>query len=139
MKSHTGAAMFMGKGAIYSSSSKQKINTKSSTEAELVAVNDILGQVLWTKYFLEAQGYAVADSKIYQDNMSAMLLERNGRSSSGKATRHINIRYFFVQDRIQSGEISLEHCPTADMTGDFNTKPLQGSPFIKFRKAILNL
>lgn len=139
MKSHTGSAMFMGKGAVYSSSSKQKLNTRSSTEAELVAVNDVMGQVLWTRLFLEAQGYEVTDSKLYQDNLSAMLLEQNGRASSGKNTRHIDIRYFFIHDRIEKGDVSIGHCPTADMIGDFGTKPTQGALFRKFRKAILNL
>ena len=57
MKSHTGGIMTLGKGAIYGTSTRQKINTKSSTEAELVGVNDVMPQVLWTRYFLEAQGY----------------------------------------------------------------------------------
>ena len=48
----------MGKGAIYSTLSKQKINTKSSTEVEVVSVADVIPQILWTGYFLEAQGYS---------------------------------------------------------------------------------
>ena len=58
MKSHTGGAMTLGKGVIYGTSTRQKLNTKSSTEAELVGVNDLMPQVLWTCYFLEAQGYS---------------------------------------------------------------------------------
>ena len=60
MKSHTGGTMTMGKGSVYSTSVRQRLNTKSSTEAELVGVDDVMPQVLWTKYFLEAQGYAKA-------------------------------------------------------------------------------
>jgi hypothetical protein len=139
MRSHTGAYMTMGSGMAYANSTKQRLNTRSSTEAELVAVNDVMAQVIWTRYFLRAQGYDAGPSTLYQDNMSAMLLEKNGRMSSGKRTRHINIRYFFVMDRIKSGEVTLEHCSTEDMIGDFFTKPLQGQAFYKFRKAILNL
>jgi hypothetical protein len=139
MKSHTGATMSMGKGSAYSTSIRQRMNTKSSTEAELVGVDDVMPQVLWTKYFLEAQGYEVRDSKLYQDNQSAMLLEKNGKKSSGKRTRHINIRYFFVADRVQAKEVSIDYCPTGDMTGDFFTKPLQGSKFRKFRDQIMNM
>jgi hypothetical protein len=68
-----------------------------------------------------------------------MLLEKNGRGSSSKRTRHINIRYFFVADRVAAGEVKIEYCPTADMLADFFTKPLQGSIFRKFRDFILNL
>jgi hypothetical protein len=138
MKSHTGGTMSLGKGSVYSTSVRQKLNTRSSTEAELVGVDDVMPMVLWTKCFLEAQGYGVTESKIYQDNMSAILLERNGTRSSTKRTRHINIRYFFVADRIASGDVVVEYCPTNEMLGDFFTKPLQGSKFRKFRDLVLN-
>jgi hypothetical protein len=138
MKSHTGGAMSLGKGTIYGTSSKQKLNTKSSTEAELVGVNDVMPQVLWTRYFLEAQGWTVSDSVIYQDNQSAILLEKNGRASSGKRNCHVNIRYFFVTDRIATNEVSVEYCPTQRMLADFFTKPLQGSLFQTFRDLIMN-
>jgi hypothetical protein len=139
MKSHTGGTMSLGKGSAYSASTRQKLNTKGSTEAELVGVNDLMPQVLWTRYFLEAQGYGVKDVKLYQDNQSTILLAKNGRSSSGRRTRHINIRYFFVADRVKSGEVSIDYCPTGSMTGDFFTKPLQGVLFQKFRAEVLNL
>jgi len=67
-----------------------------------------------------------------------MLLERNGRASSSKRTRHINIRYFFVQDRIAAGEVSVAYCPTKEMVADYFTKPLQGSLFFKLRAYIMN-
>jgi hypothetical protein len=139
MKSHTGATMSLGKGSIYSTSTTQKINTRSSTEAELVGVNDVMPQILWTKYFLEEQGFNIRNNIIYQDNTSAILMEENGRTSSGKKTRHINIRYFFVRDRIEKGEVQIEYCPTDEMTGDYFTKPVQGAKFRKFRTRIMNL
>ena len=55
MKSHTGAIMTFGQGAANSQSSKHKLNTKSSTEAELFGVDDVVSQVVWARYFLEAQ------------------------------------------------------------------------------------
>jgi hypothetical protein len=66
--------------------------------------------------------------------------KKNGRASSGKGTRHINIRYFFVADRVASNEVSIEYCccPTGEMIADFFTKPLQGSLFQKFRDFIMN-
>jgi hypothetical protein len=138
MKSHTGGTMSLGKGSIYSTLVRQKLNTKSSTEAELVGVDDVMPQIIWTRLFLEAQRYGVHESRIYQDNQSAMLMEKNGKASTSKRTRHINIRYFFVADRVQSKEVTIEYCPTGEMTGDFFTKPLQGTPFKKFRNEILN-
>lgn len=127
MRSHTGGVMTLGKGAVYATSTIQKLYTKSSTEAELVAVDDIMPQVLWTTYFLKSQGYTTDHATVYQDNKSAILLEKNGRASSSKRTRHINVRYLFIKDRIDKKEIVVEYCPTSIMMADFYTKPLQGS------------
>ena len=139
MRSHTGGAMSLGKGVIYGMSTRQKLNTRSSTEAELVAVDDCMSQVLWTCYFLDAQGYSINDCMVYEDNKSAILLEQNGRVSSSKRTRHINIRYYFVTDHANCGEIKLKYCPTTEMLGDYLTKPLQGGLFNKFWDRILNI
>ena len=139
MKSHTGAMMSLGKGAVYSTSMKQKFMTRSSTEAKVVGVHDVMPQVLWTRHFLLAQGLEVKDNVIYQDNMSAMLLEQNGRASSTKRTCHMNICYFFVKDRCAAGELRVEYCPMKDMHGDFGTKPLQGTLFRIHLDAYMNL
>ena len=60
MRSHSGIIMSLGKGAAYSTSCKQKLNTKSSTEAELVAIDDAMGQIMWTRNFLIGQGMSIA-------------------------------------------------------------------------------
>ena len=129
--------MSFGHGCPISLSTKQRINTRSSTEAELVGVNDAMAIILWTRSFLRAQGYDVTDNVVYQDNQSAMLLEKNGRRSSGKKTRHIEIRYYFITDNINRGTVRVTHCPTLQMVADFFTKPLQGALFRKFRDMIL--
>ena len=62
MRVHAGGTMSMvkdGHGSIISISKKQKLNTKSLTEAELVGADDAMPQMLWTRYFLEAQGYGI--------------------------------------------------------------------------------
>ena len=85
MKGHTGSAMTLGKGSAINVSSKQKLNTKSSTETELVAADDVLDVALWATNFLKAQGYK-CDVTVYQDNTSAILLEKNGQESQSKRT-----------------------------------------------------
>ena len=137
MRGHTGGGLSMGIGFPVSASKKQKLNTRSSTESEIVSVDDLMPAILWSRLFVEAQGYSTNESIIYQDNKAAMLLEKNGKASSGKRTKHINVRYFFVTDRIAKGEVKVEWCPTEDMTGDFWTKPLQGAQFRRFRDVII--
>jgi hypothetical protein len=90
----------MGRGFPISVSTKQKLNTRSSTESELISVNDMMPIICWTRYFLLSQGYGIIENILLQDNSSSILLEQNGRASSGKRTRHINIRYFLIMDRV---------------------------------------
>ena len=74
MKSHTGAVMSIGKGRVINMSNKQKLNTRSSTEVELVSVNDTMALVLWARMFLIEQWFTVIDNLIHQDNQSTILL-----------------------------------------------------------------
>jgi hypothetical protein len=68
-----------------------------------------------------------------------MRMEENGKMSTGKMTKHINIRYFFCTDRIKKGELSVKYCPTSDMIADYFTKPLQDSLFRKLRDLVLGI
>ena len=136
-KSHTGGTISFGVGVVHSKSGKQKLNTKSSTEAELVGVSDYLPYHIWIINFLQAQGYNIKKKTLYQDNQSAIKMERNGRNSCTGNSRHIDIRYFFVHDRVKTGQIEVIYCPTERMVADFFTKPLQGKVFNVFRNAIM--
>jgi hypothetical protein len=119
-------------------SSKQKLNTKSSTEAELVGASDYLPYPIWGKKFLEGQGYTLKENIFYQDNQSTMRFEKNGRKSCGaNSRRHIAIRYFWIKDRLGIENIDVRYCPTAQMLADFFTKPLQGSLFRKLKAVIM--
>ena len=122
----------MGEGAVQSVSRKQKLNTRSSTESELVGVDDVATMVLWTKLFLEEQGQDIKQNIIYQDNKSAMLLEVNGKKSAGKRSRALNIRYFFVTDQVEKGNLVVQYCPTNEIMEDYYTKPLQGGKYVFF-------
>eukprot|EP00804_Cyclotella_cryptica_P030535 CCRYP_020167-RA/>CCRYP_020167-RA protein AED:0.47 eAED:0.47 QI:0/-1/0/1/-1/0/1/0/307 len=137
-KGQTGAAMTMGRGAVLSYSWKQKVNTKSSTETELVGVDDAISNILWSLYFLQEQGCGTEHAIIYQDNKSAILLESNGKFSSGKRTKHIKAKYFFVTDKVADGDVVIKHTPTETMWADMNTKPKQGRAFRIDRSYMMN-
>lgn len=136
-KSHTGCNITLGKGTIYAKSSTQKLNTKSSTEAELVALSDASNQILWTNNFLRMQGHHTGPAIIFQDNLSTIQLIANGQPNSER-TRHVDIRYFFLHDRQQKGDVKLIYKRTEDMTADILTKPLQGDLFRRLRTQLLN-
>ena len=79
----------------------------------------------------------MGSAKLYQDNTSTILLANKGLSSSGK-TRHVGVRYFFIKDRIDAGEVVVSHLSTTDMITDILTKPLQGNLFLVLREQLLN-
>ena len=91
MRGHTGGALTMGTGCEMATLTKQKCNVRSSTIGELLAVDEMMAQILWTRLFMQVQGIKVTDNILYQDNRIAILLERNGRASSSKRTKHIEI------------------------------------------------
>ena len=84
------------------------------------------------------QGYDINSTVMYQDNQLTILLENNGRASRSRRTKHLNIRYFFLTERIKKGELKIEYCPTDDVVADFFTKLLQGKKFLQFSKIIMN-
>ena len=125
-KGYTGAMMSMGRSAIVNVSRKHKLNIGSSTESESVSIADVLGVMMWCKYFMEARGYKNDNNLLYQDNKSTILLAKNGRISAGKASRHIHHRYFLITDKIEKGDVTVEHQGAKEMWVDGNTKPLHG-------------
>ncbi len=84
--SHPGGGLTMGRGFPIVSSTKQKLNTRSSAESELIGVDNIMPMVVWSCYFLMPQGCGITQNLLLQDNKSSMLLEKNGKASSGKRT-----------------------------------------------------
>jgi hypothetical protein len=118
MRGHTGGGLTMGRGFPISVSTKQKLNTRSSTESKLVGVNDMMPIILWTRYFLLSQGYGVVENLLLQDNKSSILLERNRWALSRKRMRHINIQYLFILDWVNMKELSLHWSPTKEMVAD---------------------
>ena len=70
------------------------------------------------------------------DNKSTILL---GGKSSGRRTRHLNIRYFFPTDQVEKSKVNMEYCPDENMISDYMSKPLQGKKFKELRKYISNM
>jgi hypothetical protein len=139
MRGHSGGGLSLGRGFPIVSSTKQNLNTRSSTETEIVGADEFMPVICWTRYSMKAQGYGVKDNVLFQDNKSSILLVKNGKASSSKRTKHINIQYFFITDLVKKEEVSVVWYPTGDMIGDFATKPLQGHLFRKLRDQIMGV
>ena len=118
-----------------SSSKVQKLNSKSSTEAEIIAVSDGMNVPLWLADFIRYQGHGKHPVRLEQDNQSCITLLTKGRSTA-ETTRFIEIRKFWISDYIRIGAVDIVYVPTEDMTSDYFTKPLQGALFEKLVKKV---
>ena len=137
-KSHTGCAIVLGEsGPIFAKSCKQKIVTKSSTEAEVVGLSDTASQAIHLRNLITAQGYDLGPAIVYQDNMSCMALIKRGGPGSDRS-RHINIRHFWLSEKVALKEVVVEHLGTEDMFANILTKPVQGAQFERERLGLTN-
>lgn len=137
-KSHTGCVIVLGEaGPVFVKSTKQKIVTKSSTEAELVGMSDCASQAIHVRNFVMNQGYETGPAILYQDNLSCMALMKRGGPGSERS-RHINIRHFWVKERVEGGEAAVEHLRSEAMCANILTKPVQGGQFVRERSALTN-
>ena len=140
-KGHTGCIITLGGGPIYCRSSKQKSSSKSSTEAELIALADSTSRILWCIYFLEEQGHTMPAGIInrhttYQDNFSTIGMLNNGRPKAERSL-HIKKNLFWFKDVIDEGLIKVTHLRTELMTADLLTKPKQGLVFRTLKAMVL--
>ena len=139
MKDYPEHSIVIGEhGPAFVRSTKQPIVAKSSTEAELIATSDSANQVFHVRNFLIHQGHDQGPATILQDNMSTMALIEKGRSTNMR-TRHIQIRYFWVKERVDNGEAEICYMKSESM-GPANalTKPLTGMQFSEERQQLTN-
>ena len=125
MKSHTGAVMNIGSGAVISLSTKQKLNARSSTEAEQVAVDDVIAKILWTK-FIEWQGFEVKMNMLPRQHRHNETWSE-WQDELWEKSRHFAIKLFYVTNLVEKKEVTIEYCPTDEMMADFFTKSLVGN------------
>jgi hypothetical protein len=127
-KSRSGIMLMMSGSCAGAWSAKQKLNTKSSTEAEIVGLSDGLSHVIWARELICAQGYVLPPTKVHQDNQGVLSIMSGGRSPKHR-TKHLDIRHFFVRDRVATGDVVLRYCPTREMVADVLTKAVNGELF----------
>jgi hypothetical protein len=116
-------------------SSKQKIATKLSSEAEFVGLSDSTAQAIHLKNCIEKQGYSVGPLVIYQDSISYMALLKRWEPGSERS-RHINIRHFWVAEKVAEEDVAIEHLSTDLMHVNVLTKPVQGAQFERERAGL---
>ena len=137
MKIQTGGEISMVLRVTLCKSSKKKLKIKRSTESELVDANDYVPCNIWYILFIYHQAYLNKSNNFFQYNQSAIRMDINGINSCTGNSRHINIRYFLIKDRVERGELSIMYCPKYLMLADYFTKTQQGKLCSLFRDIVI--
>jgi len=140
LKGHTGVVITLGHNGfpIYCKSQKQKVVSRSSTEAELIAMFHGMDYLLYIRRLHEFFGYKQQDPiTIYQDNTSAMTMAYMGKSSSGSVSKFMDLKYFWIKDYLDKKLFQLKYLPTDAMIADFFASPRIGSAFRSMRDTIM--
>uniref|UniRef100_A0AAV1TZV9 Uncharacterized protein n=1 Tax=Peronospora matthiolae TaxID=2874970 RepID=A0AAV1TZV9_9STRA len=114
-------------------SKKQRTVALSSTEAEYMVLSEATQEAVWLRVFLYELGEMTSNHavKIFEDNQGSIALAKNPEFH--KRTKHIDIRYHFVREKVAEGQVVLEYCPTKGTKADVMTKSITVVQFQKFR------
>jgi hypothetical protein len=116
---------------------KQPIVAKSSCECELIAQSTVGDYVVWLNDFLDELGYRSSEPALmYQDNTSAIRISSQG-TGTFKRSKHIKVRFFWLKELVELGELIFQYISTNEMVADILTKPLTGALFIFMLKKLL--
>jgi hypothetical protein len=133
-KSTSGTCQFLGRSLVSWASKKQNTVALSTTEAEYIAVGHYCAQLLWMRQTLTDYGYKLSKVPILCDNESAIRMADNPVEHS--RTKHIDIRYHFLRDHQQRGDIEIAYVRTKEQLADIFTKPLDEKTFTKLRNEL---
>lgn len=136
-RSTSGYVILYAGGPIAWCSRRQPIVALSSTEAEYIAAADCCKELLYLKSLIQEITNSPLQVKLYVDNQSAISLMKTGVMN--KRSKHIDVRYHFIHEKIVTGEINVMYCPTDKQIADLLTKPLCKVKFNLFKERIVQI
>ena len=139
MKGHSGCLIFDESGnLLYASSTKQKLMSKSSTDAEIIAVHSSMNTIEEMRDLFNYLNDSNDSVCLYQDNLSAKFLMEHGDSSSDKS-KHMKVRYFYIKEKVDDDIINIQYRDTKRMWADLLTKPITNkNNFYACRSILMN-
>ena len=128
----TGFVFTIGGTAVSWLSKQQPIVALSTCEAEYIALSAAVQEMIWLNRLLCELGFKdLVGTNLYEDNQGAIALAKN--PIGHKRTKHIDTRYHFIREKVDSGQIAIKYCSTQDMIADVFTKGLAVNKFVEFR------
>jgi hypothetical protein len=140
LKGHTGIIITIGHNGfpIFCKSQKQKTVSRSSTEAELIALFTGVDLMLYLRRLFNFMGYSINDPiTIYQDNTSTITIAYMGKTGSGSNYKYIDIKYFWIKDYLDNRILQLKYLSTDAMLADLMASPRMGSVFRLMRNTLM--
>jgi len=110
-------------GPVSWSSQRQKSVALSTTEAEFIAASEAAKEIVWLSRLFSEISVLTSIPVLKIDNMSAVKLVKN--PAFHKRSKHIEVRYYFVREKYDEGQLVVEHVPGDEQIADIMTKPLQ--------------
>jgi len=136
-RSTTGYAFFLSNGIVTWSSQRQRLVTLSTTESEYVAAAAAAKEAMWLRKLInDIENTNSAAVVLNVDNQSAIKLAKNPEFH--KRSKHIDIRYHYLRERVADGDIDIKYTPTEVQIADIFTKPLPRDRFVALR-SMLNM
>ena len=137
-RSHYGYVITLGHTCISTKGGRIKTVVRSSTEAEISAVNEIASDILWCRDVLTELGYPQDQIPIMEDNQSCITMLQTEPRNFHSKSRHVRVKWAFFRQEYEKRTIHLRYCPTASMVADLLTKPLGTRALNLLSTAILN-
>jgi hypothetical protein len=133
-KSTSGTCQFLGSSLVSWASKKQNSVALSTAEAEYITASHCCAQLFWMRQTLRDYGYKLSKVPLLCDNERAIRMADNPIEHS--CTKHIDIRYHFLRDDHQKGDIEIAYVSTHNQLADIFTKPLDEKTFSKLRNEL---
>lgn len=122
LKSRSGYLFMLGNNVVSWSSTKQSIVTLSMSETEYIALSVAAQEGLWLQHLLCDINIEIKNFTLYEDSKNTILYANN--NDNNRRTKHIYVRYIFINDLIQNGNISIVYIKSNSQVSDILTKPL---------------
>ncbi len=134
-KSVTGWVAMINGDPVSWASKKQKTVALSTCEAELYAKAAAIQEVLWLRGLMKELGLQTKAGTVKGDNQSAIAVAKNG--IKGERTKHVDVKYNFITESVEKGEVQLQWVSTHEQQADIFTKALAAPLFHQFRKQLM--